>query len=332
MTDLSTCLKACTLGLIVACAPVLAADSAIDSPRAVRSLLLDVVHAGPRLVVVGDRGHILTSDDQGRTWTQARVPTRQMLTAVFFVDAQRGWAVGHDAQILFSQDGGQSWTQQYQDLKRQAPLLDIWFKDRLQGFAVGAYGALLSTDDGGQHWQDISERLDNSEQLHLNAITQVKDAGLFIVGEQGSMFRSADAGHTWERVQSPYAGSLFGVTGTAHANTVLACGLRGNLLRSADFGQSWHTIDLAGPRGPLEFSLAGASLLADGSLAIVGSGGTVLRSHDDGRTFTVFTRPDRLAFSSVIGVAPDHLVVAGQGGVRVTADNGAEPPSPVRQQ
>lgn len=45
--------------------------------------MIDVVHAGKRLVAVGDRGHILYSDDQGNTWTQAKVPTRQLLTAVF---------------------------------------------------------------------------------------------------------------------------------------------------------------------------------------------------------------------------------------------------------
>ncbi|MCD7083180.1 hypothetical protein LRQ11_32305, partial [Pseudomonas sp. MAFF 311095] len=67
---------------------------AIESPKAAKGLMIDVVHAGKRLVAVGDRGHILYSDDQGSTWTQAKVPTRQLLTAVFFVDDKQGWAVG----------------------------------------------------------------------------------------------------------------------------------------------------------------------------------------------------------------------------------------------
>src|SRR5450830_1044344 len=65
---------------------------AIESPKAAKGLMIDVAHAGSRLVAVGDRGHILYSDDQGSTWTQAKVPTRQLLTAVFFVDDQQGWA------------------------------------------------------------------------------------------------------------------------------------------------------------------------------------------------------------------------------------------------
>jgi len=297
---------------------------ALESSKAIKGLLLDVVHAGKRLVAVGDRGHILFSDDQGNHWTQARVPTRQMLTAVYFVDDQHGWAVGHDAQILASTDGGATWTRQFEDLKREAPLLDLWFKDASTGFAVGAYGALLETTDGGQHWENVSERIDNPDQFHLNAIAAVKDAGLFVVGEQGSMFRSADWGQTWEHVDGPYQGSLFGVIGTAQPSTLLAYGLRGNLYRSTDFGSSWEPVELKAARGALEFGLSGATLLDDGSLVIVGNGGSVIRSTDDGVTFSVFNRPDRISLSAVTAAGNGNLILVGQGGAHTTTPTGAE--------
>ena len=189
-------LMACTVSapLMAATDPAPAATAsttsiyAIESAKAARGLLLDIAHAGARLVAVGDHGHILYSDDQGKSWVQARVPTRQLLTAVYFVDEQHGWAVGHDAQILASSDGGKSWNKQFEDLAREAPLLDVWFKDLQNGLAIGAYGALLATTDGGQHWEDVSDRLDNEDQYHLNGIAQVKDAGLFIVGEAAACF------------------------------------------------------------------------------------------------------------------------------------------------
>jgi photosystem II stability/assembly factor-like uncharacterized protein len=311
--------------------PVLAADEtgappafAIQSPKAAKGLMIDVVHAGSRLLAVGDRGHILYSDDQGSTWTQAKVPTRQLLTAVFFVDEKHGWAVGHDAQILASADGGATWTQQYQDLKREAPLLDIWFKDTEHGLAVGAYGALIETTDGGKTWADVSDRLDNEDQFHLNAIASIKDAGLFIVGEQGSMFRSSDDGQTWEKLEGPYQGSLFGVISTAQPHTLLAYGLRGNLYRSTDFGSTWEQVELNAARGALEFGLSGATLLDDGSLVVVGNGGSVVVSHDDGQTFSVFNRPDRISLSAVTAAGNGNLILVGQGGVRVASAAGAE--------
>ncbi|TPG74288.1 WD40/YVTN/BNR-like repeat-containing protein [Pseudomonas arsenicoxydans] len=319
------------LGCAAWSAPAMAAAAsasdavyAIESAKATKSLMLDVVHAGKRLVAVGDRGHILYSDDQGVTWAQAKVPTRALLTSVFFVDDKHGWAVGHDAQILASEDGGATWTKQFEDLKREAPLLDVWFKDVNSGFAVGAYGALLETTDGGKHWEDASDRLDNEDQFHLNGIASVKDAGLFIVGEQGSMFRSPDWGQTWEKLEGPYQGSLFGVIGTAQANTLLAYGLRGNLYRSTDFGSTWEQVELKAARGALEFGLSGATLLDDGSIVIVGNGGSVIRSNDNGETFSVFNRPDRISVSAVTAAGNGNLILAGQGGVRATSPTGSE--------
>jgi photosystem II stability/assembly factor-like uncharacterized protein len=319
------------LGCAVLSAPVLAAAAptadvvySIESAKASKGLMLDVVHAGKRLVAVGDRGHVLYSDDQGATWTQAKVPTRQLLTAVFFVDDKHGWAVGHDAQILASEDGGVTWTKQFEDLRRESPLLDVWFKDVNSGFAVGAYGALLETTDGGKNWEDVSDRLANEDQYHLNAIAAVKDSGIFIVGEQGSMFRSADEGQTWEKLEGPYEGSLFGVIGTAQPATLLVYGLRGNLYRSTDFGTTWEQVELKAARGALEFGLSGATLLDDGSIVIVGNGGSVIRSSDDGETFSVFNRPDRISVSSVTAAGNGNLILAGQGGVRVTSPTGAE--------
>ncbi|WVM93428.1 hypothetical protein ULG90_05685 [Halopseudomonas pachastrellae] len=55
---------------------------------------------------------------------------------------------------------------------------------------------------------------------------------------------------------------------------VLVWGLRGNLFRSTDFGDSWQQIELKTPRnGPLEATLLGGGLSAEGQVAVVGVGG-----------------------------------------------------------
>jgi photosystem II stability/assembly factor-like uncharacterized protein len=316
--------------LMFASAPLQAASDeaknfSIMSAKAQHSLLLDVTSVGKRLVTVGDRGHILFSDDQSKTWTQAKVPTTQMLTTVFFIDDSHGWAAGHDAQILATSDGGATWVKQYEDLESEAPLLSLWFKDRNNGFAVGAYGALLATTDGGANWEDVSDRMDNEDAYHLNAIIEVKDSGLFIVGEQGAMFRSADWGQTWETLEGPYEGSLFGAVGTDEAGSLLVYGLRGHLFRSADFGTTWQMIRLnIANNGPLEFGLAAGSRLADGSIVIVGHGGTVLKSTDHGRSFSVLNRSDRVSLSGVAAMDNGNLVLVGQGGVHTAGSTGAD--------
>lgn len=297
----------------------------IESKRAVSHLLLDITQAGDRLVAAGDRGHILFSDDAGKHWLQAKVPTRQLLTALHFVDDKHGWAVGHDALVLATQDGGENWNVQYEEREREAPLLDVWFENPQYGIAVGAYGALIETTDGGQSWNDISDRLDNEDGVHLNAIAQIQDGGLLVVGEMGSLFRSSDLGQSWERLDSPYEGSFFGVLAGGESGLVFAYGLRGHLFRSVDSGDSWEQIELSNGNGhPLESGLAGGSVLRDGRIIIVGHGGAVLTSSDQGRTFKYFSRPDRLSLSGVSANGGDNLVLVGQGGARITSPSGAD--------
>ncbi len=305
-------------------------QSAIMSPRAPHALLIDVALAGERLVAVGSRGHIVYSDDRGETWQQAPVPTRQLLTAVFFVDETHGWAVGHDSLILHTSDAGASWTMQYRDPDLEEmgndeedmgllekPLMDVWFRDSQTGFAFGAYGLALRTDDGGQTWDDISFDIDNPDGFHYNSVAQIGSEGLFLVGEMGTMYRSRDLGDTWETLEEPpYDGSLFGTSGTGEENTVLAWGLRGNMFRSEDFGDSWEEVQLTTPgNGPLEATLAGGALSADGQLVVVGAGGSIAISKDRGRNFQVTIRPDRVGLASAKVLDDGNLILVGQRGV-----------------
>ncbi|HAB64507.1 MAG TPA: hypothetical protein DCE49_10040, partial [Pseudomonas sp.] len=166
--------------------------------------------------------------------------------------------------------------------------------------------------------------------FHLNAIAEIPGSGLFIVGEMGGMFRSADMGETWERVESPYQGSFFGVVGGGEPGVVVAFGLRGNLFRSADFGDSWQAIELLDDGDAVESGLADGNRLADGRIVVVGHGGTVLSSEDDGQSFKLFSRPDRRSLSGVVGNPDGNLVLVGQSGVRIVSPTGAN--LPVQQQ
>ena len=128
------------LGGCLAALPLAAAETSEPAPLAAKSLLLDAARAGYRLVAVGDRGHILLSADEGRTWTQVPTPTRAMLTGVAFADATHGWAVGHDGVILASTDGGQTWTRADDGRDLESVFLDVCFLDAKTGFIAGAYG------------------------------------------------------------------------------------------------------------------------------------------------------------------------------------------------
>src|SRR6266545_207960 len=198
------------------------------SPLAAKSLLQGVARAGPRLVAVGQRGHIVYSNDGGTTWVQAKVPVSSDLTAVFFASDQRGWAVGHDGVILMTADGGLTWTSQFDgkranerlvehmehqvaakpqsaelkglldEAKRSKeqgadkPFLDVWFADENTGYVVGAY----------------------------NLIFHTAADGLYIAGEGGLVLKQDRDTQRFRALSLPYNGSYFGVVGDKTAVVV----------------------------------------------------------------------------------------------------------------
>ena len=357
------------LGLSMACAApaAMVVGDLLETPArptelAPHRLLNDVAVAGDRIVAVGERGHIIYSDDQGQSWTQAQVPVSVTLTGVDFGTEREGWAVGHSGAVLHSSDAGATWELQLDgiqaarlaiasqeaeiaDMERRIedapdaqkedlewalddltfalenmeadldigpvnPFLDVWFRDAEHGFVVGAYGMMFHTKDGGRTWQDWAPRLDNSQNFHLNAITEVAGGALVVVGEAGQIHVSVDGGETWERRESPYPGSLFGVLGTGRVNEILAFGLRGTLLESTDLGRSW-TIVNTGSTATLNDGFA------DGDRIVLGgNGGAVLTSGNGGATFREYLREDRQGVMGVVPVASTRLLLVGEGGVK----------------
>ncbi len=308
---------AALLVVVASCPWIATAEESVTAPLASRSLLLDAAHAGARLVAVGERGHVLVSDDDGASWRQVLVPTRATLTAVHFADDRRGWAVGHDAVIIGTTDGGDSWRRVHYAPDEERPLLDLWFRDAEHGVAVGAYGYYLVTEDGGEHWnakdvlpdqEDVDEFYGGGIDYHLNQIRHAVGERLFIAAEAGTVLRSADTGATWELLPSPYGGSFFGTLSVGESS-VLLYGLRGHLFRTDDDGESWQEIQT----GTVAM-LNDAIRLRDGSVVVVGLGGTILTSRDGGRSFTLTGRPDRMGISAALEAKDGSLVLFGDSG------------------
>ncbi|MBL0143333.1 MAG: hypothetical protein IPP91_14795 [Betaproteobacteria bacterium] len=275
-----------------------------------RLLLIDATHRGTRVIAVGDRGYIVLSDDNGKTWRRAKSPAAPLLTAVEFTDAQHGWAVGHDSVILATTDGGETWVQQFAAPAEQRPLLDVAFLDGNTGYAIGAYGSFLETVDGGKSW---NPRKVIEDDKHLNAFVKLPDGHLIILGEAGAILLSPDAGKTWSAVPSPYKGSLFGGI-VADDGAVVAFGLRGRIFRSTDAGKNWNAVDNASVA-----TLMGGSKLPDGALVIAGAGGTALVSRDNGQSFVPLATGSIKAFSKAVLGSANSVILIGETGVREAA-------------
>lgn len=304
---------------------------AMISAKVTQSLLLDVAVHGSTTVAVGERGHVILSRDDGNTWVQCATPVQMMLTAVALPSENDIWVVGHEGVIIHSADGGKTWDIQYgnpyvepppddtealdnMDQRAGQPLLDIWFRDTKKGYAIGAYGYFLETSDGGKTWEDWSEKMNNEDQWHLNAMATSDGIMMYVVGEKGVIFRSDDGGESWTALTSPYEGSFFGALTGPGINEVTVFGLQGNLFRSSDKGETWQQIN-----SPTTNTLMSGVFLTGRNVVLVGNSGTILYSRDDGNTFEQQIMKDRLSIVGIQSNAEGKLVMVGQGGVRLAS-------------
>ncbi|WP_433741032.1 WD40/YVTN/BNR-like repeat-containing protein [Pseudomonas putida] len=314
------------------------------SALAVRSPLLDATRAGDRLVAVGQRGHILFSDDAGQQWRQAAVPVSADLNAVYFPSPKNGWAVGGDGVVLHSSDGGETWDKQldgrqigdvlvkhYSALAQaepdneqwpllvadgqrlveegaDKPLLDVWFADDNIGYVVGVFNLILRTEDGGKHWTPFQDRTENPQGFHLNAIASTGD-GLYIAGEQGLLMKWDDAGQRFKALQTPYQGSFFGVIGKP--GEVLVYGLRGHVLRSTDGGANWTLLETG-----LQVSITAAAQGNDGRFRLFTQAGHELLSQSAATRLQLIAQQNQSPVAGAVQAADGSLIVVGSRGAR----------------
>ncbi|MCW0182698.1 WD40/YVTN/BNR-like repeat-containing protein [Zavarzinia sp.] len=275
-------------------------------PLAAETLINAVTMVGDRLVAVGAWGHVLISEDQGKTWNQMPTPVNVTLTAVRFVDDKLGFASGHDAVILRTEDGGKTWAIVQYDPAGETPLFDIHMNDAQNGFAVGAYALMMTTSDGGKTW--VRKPLGDLD-LHLNAIATAKDGKIWIAGEAGHVFVTDGGLSQVQDIETPYSGSFWNVLPLSDGS-VLAMGLRGNVWRTADQGATWTqatTDTIASVQSGIE--------LKDGRVILVGLEGTVLVSADKGASFKPLKRSERTGVTAALQLADGQVLLFGEAGV-----------------
>ena len=311
-----------------------ATDYALVMPGASASLLLDIDSAGDRLVAVGERGHILYSEDHGATWVQARVPTSVMLTRVFFVSPTTGWAVGHDGNILLSNDGGVNWSLQRDGVSDQARINEenvARAKDRVNTLRT----RLDAAGEGGN--EDLEAALEEALSS-LDIAREILDEPVYAPplmdvwfaseeqgwasGAYGVLLRTGNGGRTWDdwsyKVDNPDELHFNGVRGDARGTLYLASEW-GYVFRSSTGGESWVETE-TGYDGSFFGVLVNSST---DSVFAYGLRGTIYRSTDGGDSWESLHSGSTYSFFGGASVDGDGLVFVGQNSaVVLTRDDG----------
>ncbi len=277
-----------------------------------------------RVIVVGDKGIVMTSDDQGHTWTRRQlekgVKLFDLYSVAFAPGGSVGWAVGDGGVIFRSDDRGSTWT--LQKNSSTAALLKVAVINDQKACAVGEHAAVVCTSDGGAIWN-----VQTIKDLTYFDVAFTDANNGWAVGEFATTIRTTDGGKTWSVVTGaerliaadPYFTVAFG-----NPNDGLMLGLNGASRTTANGGQSWQTGQLPNwhesifaeaalpAQGAEDFYAAGengvTALIENGKVSPVTSGtsnaltalafsphlgfavglsGTILRSDDGGHSWQV---------------------------------------------
>ena len=253
------------------------------------------------------------------------------LTAVTFVDPDRGWAVGDRGVVWHTSDGGRSW--QLQNSGVTCRLEAVQFLDANNGWVVGGWiqpythethGIVLRTKDGGRSWQSVPG-------LTLPGLTGVKFIDLrrgWAIGSASALFPAGvfhtdDGGRTWTPIMKGESRGWVAGDFRDERSGVVA-GLSGETA----------TVTSAGVRANDELQVGGRyvrrlRLSGETSSWLVGDGGLVLKTDDGGVTWD---QPESLQAAGnvsqfdfrALAVHGNHIWAAGAPGTCVlhSADAG----------
>jgi len=304
---------------------------AMETDMAASQLLLDASRAGGRIVAVGERGHIVYSDNGGESWTQASVPVSTTLTGVHFPTQQEGWAVGHSGVILHSSDGGETWEHQF-DGREGVPRVIDYYEKRIDEMKE----RIANTEDedkvGDLEWEledlqftreDLKSDLEEFGPWHPLLDVWFEDAEHgFAVGAYGHIYRTRDGGETWKThigsIDNPDRFHLNGITRVKGGDLYIA-GESGFVYRSTDNGDSWEQLN-PDYRGSF-FSVAGTGE-KDEVLAF-GLKGNIWRS-DGGDEWESVESGTQSTLNSASVNEDGEIAIVGNEGRIVYSDDGGE--------
>jgi len=305
---------------------------ALSTDRAHESLLLDITRIGSRLVAVGAHGHIVYSDNSGKSWQQARTPASVTLTAVYFPSATKGWAVGHDGLILHSNDAGESWVKQFDGYLANNAIVK-----GARAYKEKAITALDVAKNSG----DATE-IDNAEMFLENVTYALEDAQYdkesgstkpfldvwfydakigFAVGAYGMAFHTSDGGKSWidwsANLDNNDRLHINGIT-MVGPRSLMIVGEQGLILRSDNMGKNWRSLP-----SPYEGSLFGLTA-KDDDVLVFGLRGNLYHSVDGGIQWRkVHTDSEQSLMAGITKADKSHVLV-GNGGSLILLNRRSE--------
>jgi photosystem II stability/assembly factor-like uncharacterized protein len=292
-----------------------------DTNRPVRAITFATDKIG---YAVGDQSLFLKTADGGATWVAKDVggPAPQNLTAIRCATEKACVLTTREGTVLVvTADGGDTFKF---PTPSTDPILAAGFASATRLVAAGQQGSTVVSDDAGANFTPVGGRLVGS----FSRIRPGKVAGsAFAPGPDGTLGKTVDGGKTWTRGNVATSQDVLDVSFPT-VNDGYALDVAGGLFRTSSGGQTWKTLDtgstarpnavyapssgtvmVIGPNGVRRSTDGGGSFAAVKGAAVARTGlveadragsavvaygqQDLIRSADDGRTWSALKKPGK---------------------------------------
>jgi|GEM_PF-2126660 len=300
----------------------------------------------------GTYGEVYASEDGGLTWSPKGSSLRSDLLDIAFTDEMTGF-VAADHALFKSIDGGSTWDSVFPDtsgnyhitnlsfpttdtgylstwnqlwrtcnsgenwIKLPAAyattnMMDICFTSGLDGYICGYYGNVWITHDGGYSWESspTNPTAKGRELFFLSTTTG------YLLCNDGSYYKSSDAGETWTRFVPSLSGAWQSICFTDELHGYLG-GSGGvcSLIKTVDGGVSWTGSAPSGMDGIFDlkfFSPANGYVFAEGGIH---------HTTDGGNTWIQEVQLDQITYQKAAIIAENIFAVGNAGTIMKRADS-----------
>lgn len=233
--------------------------------------------------IVGDKGTLLETRDGGINWQERVIQSSNpdyYLRSISFSGSE-GWIVGEPKVMLHTNNGGDTWSQILLSSQLPGEPLMITAMGPETAELVTNIGAIYRTEDAGAHWHS---QVDDAIGLLRNIDRNPEDGSYLAVSSRGSFyFLYSPSTGSWQPFNRDSSRRIqnmgFGPDGTAWKLN------QGAEIAFTDDYTSGEWSKPVRPGQTLSFGYLGAAFQNDHDLWVVGGGGTLLHSPDQGQTW-----------------------------------------------
>ena len=279
------------------------------TPAAPKDVLFTSPTTGFAVTHEQGTGKLYRTIDGGNTWNPAASGPFQ---AVWFADANTGYAVGDDNLLMTTVDGGSVWKPQPLTGATPSTLVSVRCAGAICLFATAEGTRLIRTVDAGATATDVSP---SSRKIFAAAFAS--PAVAVGAGENGTTVLSGDAGATF----SPVGGGLqgpFNRLAATGGGVAFASGAGGTLAKTTNGGQSWSDVGVA-----TSGNVVGVSFPTPAFGYALDDAGSLLKTANGGASWSLLNTGTPTQQIALLALDANRVLLVGPRGLRRSTDGGA---------